>query len=58
MQTCASCGNPLSPLTEWKGSDSRFYCSEFCADAGETETSAQTRSNTAAVGITAVVSAA
>ena len=20
---------------EWKGSDGRFYCNEFCADAGE-----------------------
>jgi len=20
---------------EWKGNDGRFYCNEFCADAGE-----------------------
>jgi hypothetical protein len=35
MHNCAFCNNPLSPLTEWKGNDGRFYCSEFCADAGE-----------------------
>ena len=28
--------NPLRPLAEWKGNDGGFYCSEFCADAGET----------------------
>jgi len=22
---------------EWKSSDGRFYCNEFCADAGEDE---------------------
>ena len=36
MHHCAFCKNPLRPLTEWKGNDGRFYCSEFCADAGET----------------------
>src|ERR1044071_6154518 len=35
MHHCAFCKNPLRPLTEWKGNDGRFYCSEFCADAGE-----------------------
>lgn len=34
MHNCAFCKNPLRPQTEWKGSDGRFYCSEFCADAG------------------------
>lgn len=33
---CAFCKNPLRPLTEWKANDGRFYCSEFCADAGHT----------------------
>jgi hypothetical protein len=36
MHNCAFCKNPLEPLTEWKGNDGRSYCSEFCADAGET----------------------
>jgi hypothetical protein len=36
MHNCAFCRNPLWPLAEWKGNDGRFYCSEFCADAGET----------------------
>jgi hypothetical protein len=36
MHHCAFCKNPLWPLTEWKGNDGRFYCSEFCADAGDT----------------------
>ena len=35
MHHCASCKNPLGPLTEWKGNDGRFYCSAFCADAGD-----------------------
>ncbi len=35
MHNCAFCKNPLKPLTEWKGNDGKFYCSEFCADAGE-----------------------
>jgi len=34
MHNCAVCNNPLGPWTEWKGDDGRFYCSEFCADAG------------------------
>ena len=37
MHNCAFCKNPLRPLTEWKGNDGRFHCSEFCADAGEME---------------------
>ena len=36
MHNCAFCRNPLRPLAEWKGNDGLFYCSEFCADAGET----------------------
>jgi hypothetical protein len=36
MHHCAFCKNPLHPLTEWKGNDGQFYCSEFCADAGDT----------------------
>ena len=36
MHYCAFCNNPLRPLTEWKANDSRFYCSEFCADASDT----------------------
>ena len=36
MHHYAFCRNPLKPLAEWKGNDGRFYCSEFCADAGET----------------------
>jgi hypothetical protein len=35
MHSCAFCKNPISPLAEWKGNDGRFYCSEFCAEAGE-----------------------
>ena len=36
MHHFAFCKIPLRPLTEWKGNDGRFYCSEFCADAGDT----------------------
>ena len=36
MHYCAFCKNPLRPLTEWKANDGRFYCSEFCADPGDT----------------------
>jgi hypothetical protein len=35
MHNCALCKNPIKPLSDWKGSDGRFYCSEFCADASE-----------------------
>ena len=35
MHSCPFCKNPLRPGMEWKGSDGRFYCNEFCADAGE-----------------------
>jgi hypothetical protein len=35
MHHCAFCKNPLGPLTDWKGNGGRFYCSEFCADAGD-----------------------
>jgi hypothetical protein len=35
MRNCPFCKNPLTPGMEWKGSDGRFYCNEFCADAGE-----------------------
>jgi hypothetical protein len=35
MHNCGFCRNPVRPLTEWKGTDGRFYCSEFCADAGD-----------------------
>jgi hypothetical protein len=34
MRNCPFCKNPLRPGMEWKGSDGRFYCNEFCADAG------------------------
>ena len=37
MRNCPFCKNPLRPGMEWKGSDGRFYCNEFCADAGEDE---------------------
>src|SRR5262249_1780192 len=33
MRSCVVCGRPLTPLAEWRGSDGRFYCSEFCAEA-------------------------
>ncbi len=33
---CPFCKNPLTPWYQWKASDGRLYCSEFCADAGET----------------------
>ena len=33
---CPFCKNPLTPWYQWKASDGRFYCNEFCADAGET----------------------
>jgi len=36
MHNCSFCGHPLRPLAEWKGGADRFYCSEFCADAGDT----------------------
>ena len=32
---CAFCKNPLLPWHQWKASDGRFYCNEFCADAAE-----------------------
>jgi hypothetical protein len=44
MHNCAFCKNPLRPLTEWKGNDGRFYCSEFCADTGEIDLSRLTES--------------
>ena len=33
---CPFCKNPLTPWDQWKASDGRLYCNEFCADAGET----------------------
>jgi len=36
MHNCAFCKNPLMPWTEWKADDGLFYCSEFCADGGDT----------------------
>jgi hypothetical protein len=33
---CPFCKNPLTPWNQWKASDGRLYCNEFCADAGET----------------------
>lgn len=33
---CPFCKNPLTPWYQWKASDGRLYCNEFCADAGET----------------------
>ena len=39
MHNCAFCKNALRPLSEWKGNDGRFYCSEFCADASDMEIS-------------------
>ena len=33
---CPFCKNPLTPWFQWKASDGRLYCNEFCADAGET----------------------
>jgi hypothetical protein len=36
MHNCAFCRNPLKPWYQWKGSDGRLYCNEFCADAIET----------------------
>jgi hypothetical protein len=40
MHNCPFCKNPLRPWTECKGSDGRFYCSEFCSDAGGSSTAA------------------
>jgi hypothetical protein len=37
MHNCALCKSPLMPWTEWKADDGRFYCSEFCADGGDTQ---------------------
>jgi hypothetical protein len=45
MHNCAFCKNPLRPLAEWKGNDGLFYCSEFCADAGETRATRLQRRN-------------
>jgi hypothetical protein len=36
MRNCSFCKNPIRPLAEWKGNNGWFYCSEFCADAGDT----------------------
>jgi hypothetical protein len=33
---CPFCKNPLTPWYQWRASDGRLYCNEFCADAGET----------------------
>jgi hypothetical protein len=30
---CSNCHRAIDPRSAWKGSASRFYCSEFCADA-------------------------
>jgi hypothetical protein len=30
---CSNCHCVIDPKTAWKGGASRFYCSEFCADA-------------------------
>jgi hypothetical protein len=30
---CCNCHCTIDPKAAWKGSASRFYCSEFCADA-------------------------
>jgi hypothetical protein len=30
---CSNCHCTIDPKAAWKGSASRFYCSEFCADA-------------------------
>jgi len=32
---CPFCKNPLTPWYQWKASDGRFYCNEFCADASD-----------------------
>ena len=37
MHNCAFCKNPLMPWTEWDADDGHFYCSEFCADGGDTK---------------------
>jgi hypothetical protein len=33
---CPFCKNPLTPWYQWKASDGRLYCNEFCADACDT----------------------
>lgn len=30
---CPFCKNPLTPWYQWKATDGRLYCNEFCADA-------------------------
>jgi hypothetical protein len=30
---CALCHQTIDLSKAWKGSDSRFYCSEFCSDS-------------------------
>ena len=30
---CCNCHCTIDPKAAWKGSATRFYCSEFCADA-------------------------
>jgi hypothetical protein len=54
MRNCPFCKNPIKPLAEWKGNNGRFYCSEFCADAGDTNeplaTSSAPRATVAAAG--------
>jgi hypothetical protein len=32
-QCCPFCKNPLMPWYQWRASDGRSYCNEFCADA-------------------------
>jgi hypothetical protein len=39
---CAFCHQAIDRSTAWKGSASRFYCSEFCSDS-ETAVPAQRR---------------
>jgi hypothetical protein len=30
---CRFCKNPLTPWYQWRATDGRLYCNEFCADA-------------------------
>ena len=34
---CPFCKNPLAPWYQWKASNGRSYCNEFCADAADTD---------------------
>jgi hypothetical protein len=47
MHNCMFCRNPLNRNSEWKASEGRFYCNEYCADAEDSTAFLATRSEMA-----------